>query len=119
MNYIIRQFDKQSGQITVEYDGKWTFAIDLPIEDGAFPVGERLEEVIQGIAPTWLAERQQLLATTPLNADVIEGLVQPLPEVVSDIPAIQNQSGIQQEQLDSDIAFITEIINDILASKGL
>jgi hypothetical protein len=80
MQYIIRSFDRNLGQITVEYAGKWTYAIDLPIENGAFPVGDRLEEVIQNVAPNWLAEREVALATMPSNAEVIQALVQPKPE---------------------------------------
>lgn len=78
MDYIIRNFDATNGQITVEYAGKWTYAIDLPIENNAFPVGEKLEEVIQNMAPVWLVARQNLLAATPTNADVIQALVQPI-----------------------------------------
>lgn len=82
MEYIIRNFDQTNGQITVEYAGKWTYAIDLPVENGAFPIGEKLEEIIQGMAPNWLLERQTSLAITPQNTDVIQALVQPIPEPV-------------------------------------
>jgi hypothetical protein len=82
MEYIIRNFDQTNGQITVEYAGKWTYAIDLPVENGALPIGEKLEEIIQGMAPNWLLERQASLETTPQNADVIQALVQPIPEPV-------------------------------------
>ena len=119
MDYIIRSFDEKNGQITVEYAGKWTYAIDLTVENGAFPIGEKLEEVIQGMAPTWLVERQQSLETTPLNSDVIRALVQPLPEVTIEVGGIQDQRNSQQEQLESDTAFLTQLITDILASKGL
>ena len=119
MDYIIRSFDEKNGQITVEYAGKWTYAIDLTVENGAFPVGEKLEEVIQGMAPTWLMERYQSLEVTPLNADAIRALVQPLPEVAIEEESIQNQRNAQQEQLESDTAFLTQLITDVLASKGL
>jgi hypothetical protein len=97
MDYIIRNFDKENGQITVEYAGKWTYAIDLPVEDNAFPVGEKLEEVIQNMAPVWLLERQTALASQPQNADVIEALVQPYPEEPVDETIIEQplSSGVQ------------------------
>jgi len=119
MQYIIRAFDVNNGQITVEYDGKWTYAVDLPVENGAFPIGERLEEIIQGVAPVWLAERQNSLVSTPANADAIQALVQeyPIPEAPPEL--IQQQGQDQQAQLESDTNFITQIVNDILASKGL
>lgn len=119
MQYIIRSFDQQNGQITVEYDGKWVYAIDLPIENGAFPVGERLEQVIQAMAPVWLVERSNALAANPANADVISALVQPFPVTETENPVIQNQLESQEQQIESDTAFITQIINDVLASKGL
>jgi hypothetical protein len=119
MDYIIRTFDANSGQITVEYAGKWTYAIDLPIEDGAFPVGERLEEIIQSMAPTWMAEREAVLTQTPANIDVIQALIQPYPVQPVDESALQAQAARAEEQLESDTTFITQIVNDILAAKGL
>lgn len=80
MNYIIREFNKESGQLVVEYEGKWTYAIDLPVEDNAFPVGEKLENIIQGMAPVWLAERESSLNAEVSNIAAIEALVQPIPE---------------------------------------
>jgi hypothetical protein len=115
MQYIIRDFNKSTGQISVEYDGKWTYAVDLPVENGAFPIGDRLEEIIQGVAPNWLVEREASLASTPANADVIQALVQPLPEVV--VEPMQNT--LSETALESDIEFIKEVVNEILTAKGL
>jgi hypothetical protein len=111
MDYIIRNFDVAKGQLTVEYDGKWTYAVDLPIEDGAFPIGERLEEVIQGMAPIWLTERQAALAGNPANVEVIQALVQPLPE--------ENNVTLNDSFVDGDIEFIKDIVNEVLTAKGL
>lgn len=119
MQYIIRNFDVTNGQLTVEYDGKWTYSVDLPIEDGAFPVGERLEEIIQSMAPVWLAERQISLASNPVNTDVIQALVQPYTTPETTELSIHEQTEFEQNQLESDTNFITQIVNDILASKGL
>ena len=116
MQYIIRSFNVEHGQITVEYDGKWVYAIDLPIEDGAFPVGERLEEVIQGMAPTWLAERQSSLASTPANTDAIQALVQPLPAPVISNPI---RATLSDTANNADVEFIKEVINEVLLAKGL
>lgn len=120
MQYVIRSFDTERGQITVEYEGQWTYAIDLPVEDGAFPVGEKLEALIQSMAPVWLLERQQALAASPANTDQIQALVQPYP----DPPAPQYTTTPEGElvleaQMQSDIEFISEIVNDVLAAKGL
>lgn len=114
MQYIIRSFNETTGQIVVEYDGQWTYAIDLPIEDGAFPIGERLEEIIQGMAPVWLAERLTSLAATPMNADVVSALVQPLPAVEEIVAPTLSETA-----LESDVAFIKEVVTEVLAAKGL
>jgi hypothetical protein len=81
VEYVIRAFDQQAGQIVVEYAGKWTYAIDLPIVDNAYPIGEALEKIIQDMAPTLLQERETAIAQSPTNADVIAALVQPYPVV--------------------------------------
>lgn len=119
MDYIIRRFDAANGQLTVEYGGKWVYAVDLPIENGAFPIGERLEEIIQSMAPVWAEERSNALAQTPGNVDAIQALVQPYPVPEENPETIQQQEQEQQAQLESDTAFITQIVTDILASKGL
>lgn len=114
MQYIIRNFDVKSGQITVEYGGKWTFGVDLPVENGSFPVGDRLEEIIQSMAPNWLAEREASLASTPANADVIQALVQPLPAVERIVAPTLSETA-----LESDVEFIKDVINEVLTAKGL
>jgi len=99
----------------VEYAGKWTYAIDLPIEDGKFPTGEKLEEVIQSMAPVWLIERKNALEIAN-NAHEIEALVQPLP-VTLPTPA---EPAIPANTVNaSDIAFINQLIDDALSAKGL
>jgi len=118
MQYIIRSFDAQSGQITVEYDGQWTYSIDLPIEDNQFPTGEKLESIISGMYPAWLVERQAQLAANPANADIIQALVQPFPQLaVQDLSS--SMTPLNEAAMDSDVAFIAEIVNEVLASKGL
>lgn len=116
MDYVIKSFNEEIGQLTVEYNGQWVYAVDLPIENGAFPVGERLEEVIQGVAPVWLLERKNALAQNPANADVIRALVQ----ATAATEVSQEQEAAAREAiLESDRAFITDVVNGILTAKGL
>jgi hypothetical protein len=56
---------------------------------------------------------------TPANIDVIQALIQPYPVEPVDESAMQAQAARAEEQLESDTAFITQIVNDILAAKGL
>jgi len=114
MDYIIRSFDAKRGQITVEYASKWTYVVDLPVENGAFPIGEKLEQVIQNMAPVWLVEREASLVNTPANVEYIQALVQPLPSQETEA-----NISIKETIRQSDAAFITEVVNDILTAKGL
>lgn len=120
MQYIIRSFNEANGQITVEYEGKWTYAIDLPVEDGLFPTGEKLEQLIQSFAPTWLIEREQVLAAGLANASEVHALVQPHESQVKETdPKAQDLLPLVDTAIEGDITFIKEIVNEVLASKGL
>lgn len=77
MKYQIIAFNKDAGQIVVEYEDQWTFSLDLPVVDGLFPVGAELESLIQQYAPVWLVERQRALAAGVSNVADIEALVVP------------------------------------------
>lgn len=98
MNYIIRGFDEQFGQLMVEcscanHSHTQTFAVDLPIkEDGTYPVGEELDTLIRSMMPTWHFERLDAVAAGVSNADQILALVVPYPEpVVPVTPEEQTQ----------------------------
>lgn len=126
MDYIIRNFNQETGQLNVEYGGKWVYAVDLPIENGEFPTGDKLEEIIQSVAPVWLVEREAALSsttTTNASAAIIAALVQPYPEPeVVDTPVaaeFQPASVGNSNTMESDIAFIKEVVNEVLAAKGL
>jgi hypothetical protein len=85
LNYKIRKFDANFGQISVEYfseDGlyKQEYAIDLPIKsDNTYPIGAELEAVINGVAPTWNYERTQKISAGVINSAAIQNLVEPHP----------------------------------------
>jgi hypothetical protein len=85
LNYKIRKFDIDFGQILVEYfseDGlyKQEYAIDLPIkEDNTYPIGAELETVINGVAPTWHYERTKKISAGVSNSAAIQNLVEPHP----------------------------------------
>ena len=91
LNYKIRRFDVNFGQISVEYfsdDGlyKQEYAIDLPIkDDNTYPVGAELEAVIIGMAPTWHYERTKKISAGVSNSAAIQNLVEPHPVPVQQI----------------------------------
>lgn len=79
MDYKIISADSSIGQIQVLYtqDGKnlGVYAIDVPIENGAFITGETLDIEIKHRAPTWVTERNNALITAT-GFNEIEALVQ-------------------------------------------
>lgn len=63
MDYKIVAANAAIGQIQVTYSNNGedvaTYAIDVPVVDGAFITGDALSAEIQHRAPTWLVERTQ------------------------------------------------------------
>ena len=78
MNYKIVKFNKQDGQVFIEYDAEFPpIVIDVPIKDNLFIVGQELHDYIQGFIPVWHLERLRQLKAGIANAQEIEALVQP------------------------------------------
>jgi hypothetical protein len=80
--YKIRNFNSDFGQITVQYyseDNQFNFetAIDLPVNNNMYPVGEELSNLINGLAPTWHYDRTTSIRSGVINASAIENLVEP------------------------------------------
>lgn len=119
MDYVIRAFNQEKGQIVVEFAGKWTFAIDLPVQNNLYPTGEELEAVIQSVAPTFLQERD-VANQNVANAEEIAALVVPLPSKPIDFTLTPEES-LQRsiEMQASDTEFIEEIVNKALEKRGL
>ena len=82
MEYSIISADKKIGQIQVAYKNTSNkvvgiYAIDVPIVDGVFLIGDALHQEILHRAPTWATTREQEVhAATGFGE--IEALVQPL-----------------------------------------
>jgi hypothetical protein len=82
MDYRIIAADATIGQIQVTYSNTGediaTYAIDVPVVDGAFLTGDALAEEIQRRAPVWLLERKAEVAIAT-GFDQINALVQAPP----------------------------------------
>jgi len=82
MDYRIVAADAAIGQIQVTYSNAGediaTYAIDVPVVNGAFLTGDALAEEIQRRAPVWLLERKAEVASAA-GFDEIISLVQPPP----------------------------------------
>lgn len=66
MKYEIKEVDASAGNVAVRYFDEIdpagvTLSIDLPIEDGAFPAGDRLHQLLRGYAPTYFYSRSRAL----------------------------------------------------------
>jgi hypothetical protein len=85
LNYKIRKFDIDFGQISVEYfsdDGLYSqeYSIDLPIKsDNTYPIGVELEEIINNVAPNFNYDRIIKINAGVSNASDIQNLVEPYP----------------------------------------
>lgn len=78
MEYKIVKFNRQDGQIFIEYDAEFPpIVIDVPIKDDLFIVGQELHDYIQGFIPVWHIERLRKLKAGITNYQEIEALVQP------------------------------------------
>jgi hypothetical protein len=79
MDYRIISADATIGQIQVTYSNAGTdiatYAIDVPVVDGAFLTGDALVAEIQTRAPVWLLERKTAVAAAT-GFDQINALVQ-------------------------------------------
>ena len=91
MDYKITAVDTAIGQITVMFvdstGGELAkYAVDVPIENGSFITGDRLEAEIQQRAPVWLLERTAAISTVS-NIAHLASLVDP--DYVVSVPVVK------------------------------
>jgi len=109
MDYTIRAFDQQTGQIVVEYRGL-VFSIDLQLdENNMYPEGEALDALIRQFIPVWHFER---LDKIPLaaNPSAIAALVVPFPD-----PPAQPENLEMRFDATPDREYIKEVVREVLA----
>jgi hypothetical protein len=79
MDYRIISADAIHGQIHVTYSEKGvdiaTYVIDVPIEDGKFITGDKLDTEIRSREPIWLLQRKAVVAAAE-DFHLISSLVQ-------------------------------------------
>jgi len=108
MEYSIISADKKIGQIQVAYkkdngDIVAVYAIDVPIIDGVFIIGDALHQEILHRAPTWATTREQEVQSATGFGE-IEALVQPLPTIETDTEAEANARMWSQFQYEQRLA---------------
>lgn len=114
MNYIVRSYDRNTGSISVEFEGCGVWNIDLPITDGKYPEGEELEHCIQSFAPVHIIERKNALEAGVINETVIQAIVEPIVVAEADQAAVD--AAAAQEAL--QVAKLTALINNILDERA-
>lgn len=118
MDYKIIGFNERLGQIGVMCEHR-TFCVDLPIKDGAFPVGEELDKLIQDFIPVWAFERDRLLANGVSNADEIHALVeQPNEPLPAETPT-PDQLALRQQQEAIFARAIEQKVVSVLIKHGI
>lgn len=107
MDYRIIKATPETGQIEVTYTNQGvdvaTYAIDIPVVDGAFLTGEALDTEIRHRSPTWLITREEEVATATGFEDIM-ALVTPLPKNEPDPDAAANAAMWEQVELEKKIA---------------
>ena len=78
--YKITSFDEVNGQIVAEVEGFQPMAIDLPLVDGAYPIGDALDTFVMGFFPSYVTQRRALIASGVENSSVIAAMVETVDE---------------------------------------
>lgn len=80
VKYKVVEFLEEQGQILVIYENlNYPVSIDLyPKEDGLYPVGEELDQIIRNMAPITLINRQIAISNGVANASEIQQMVIPV-----------------------------------------
>lgn len=82
-DYKITSFNTTLGRITIQFDCvDYPFDLDLHLdENGYYPEGEKLDNLIRTVCPLWEAHRTGKIAEGIPNTDSILSLVQEPPPV--------------------------------------
>ena len=108
MKYKITSADRALGQIQVVYfddSGKQLvkYCIDLQVENGLFPTGQALEQVLEDHSPKFVIAREKEVANATNFSD-IEALVEPMPDEAIDPQEIENALMWEYENFKSKVA---------------
>jgi hypothetical protein len=74
--YKITSFDEAAGQIVAEVDGFQPMAIDLPLVDGEYLVGDALDTYVMGFFPTHAIDRLAVISKGVKNSAAIASMVE-------------------------------------------
>lgn len=99
MTYKIISFNEITGSIQFEIPDYAPFNVDLPIEDGKFIEGEKLDQYIKNFIPAWHIERTNLLKNGIENVENIRRLVETPSPISRSIEEFSTDARIQRDLL--------------------
>lgn len=103
--YKVINFDEATGQLIVEYAvGMQPLAIDIPIENGLYITGEKLDEYIKGFIPSWHIERMAQINAGIPNKDELKALAQEAYAEI-ELPNVLTPEQAANAQMWADIDF--------------
>jgi len=112
--YKIINFDEFTGQLVIEYAvGMSPLSIDVPIEDGLYITGEKLENYINGFIPVWHIERINQINNGIANKDELKALVVQNNENVV-LPTIQASPEDSNAKMWADIEFEQKVASALV-----
>lgn len=86
--YEVLDFKPDTGQLVIRFKGlDGRLAIDLPVENGRYPVGRELDVYVAGFLPQGALERASALRAGVSNAHELEALVVKRAATPSQAPA--------------------------------
>jgi hypothetical protein len=99
MNYVIKHFIEETGQIVVSFNGH-IFSIDTPLtQDGLYITGEELDAYIKGFAPTDFINRKEKIAAGIANSAVLKALeTEPLPTAQEQAQTVEDAHAAEIEK---------------------
>lgn len=94
--YKVLDFNEARGQLTIQVAEELApIAIDVPLKDGLYIVGEELDAYIKGFIPVEFIDRQLQINSGVANSLELKALVPTTENVV--VPTLSTQEQIQAE----------------------
>lgn len=112
--YKIINFDEFTGQLVVEYAvGMSPLVIDVPIENGLYITGKKLEDYIDGFIPAWHIERMNQINNGIANKDELKALVVQNNDSAV-LPTIQSIAEDSNAKMWADIEFEQKVASALV-----
>lgn len=118
MEYAIRAFNKQAGQISVEFIGYERVLLDVPLtEAGLYMTGSDLDAYLKAYIPQSRVTRKSILEQGVANEDEITSLVQYVIDVVPDTDPLFDPTNQTPYSFRNEVkSIVQEVISELAAN---